>query len=97
MGPWRCLLLLPLLAVALRAQQQQFMEYVERRLTLLEVGTHAGPTSARRGAPGAFLPGGGSRPGARRSRAGDRQSWCGVPLLLPGPPQPSTSLAGTGA
>lgn len=38
MGPWRCLLLLPLLAVALRAQQQQFMEYVERRLTLLEVG-----------------------------------------------------------
>ncbi|XP_010018697.1 PREDICTED: olfactomedin-like protein 3 isoform X2 [Nestor notabilis] len=36
MGPWRCLLLLPLLAVALRAQQQQFMEYVERRLTLLE-------------------------------------------------------------
>ncbi|NWU06792.1 OLFL3 protein, partial [Cephalopterus ornatus] len=36
MGPWRCLLLLPLLAVPLRAQQQQFMEYVERRLTLLE-------------------------------------------------------------
>uniref|UniRef100_A0A8C5U727 Olfactomedin-like domain-containing protein n=1 Tax=Malurus cyaneus samueli TaxID=2593467 RepID=A0A8C5U727_9PASS len=34
MGPW--LLLLPLLAPALRAQQQQFMEYVERRLTLLE-------------------------------------------------------------
>ncbi|CAN8200191.1 unnamed protein product [Coccothraustes coccothraustes] len=36
MGPWRCLLLLPLLAPALRAQQQQFMEYVERRITLLE-------------------------------------------------------------
>lgn len=43
MGPWRCLLLLPLLAPALRAQQQQFMEYVERRLTLLEVQPRAGP------------------------------------------------------
>lgn len=37
MGPWRCLLLLPLLAAAPRAQQQQFMEYVERRLVMLEV------------------------------------------------------------
>ncbi|NXP41157.1 OLFL3 protein, partial [Leiothrix lutea] len=59
MGPWRCLLLLPLLAPALRAQQQQFMEYVERRITLLEVQPRAGPRT--RPAP-RIAPGRGSQP-----------------------------------
>lgn len=51
MGPWRCcLLLLPLLAAAPRAQQQ-LMEYVERRLALLEVrsGLRAASPADRRG------------------------------------------------
>lgn len=47
MGPWRCLLLLPLLAAAPRAQQQQFMEYVERRLALLEVRPGGGSGAMR--------------------------------------------------
>lgn len=53
MGPCRCLLL-ALLAVSLHAQQQQFMEYVERRLTLLEVGscTPLCPAPPYCGAPG---------------------------------------------
>lgn len=101
MGPWRCLLLLPLLAVALRAQQQQFMEYVERRLTLLEVGTHAGPTSPH------FTPPHGSRglPPWQWKQAwgevemgwGQSRAGVGCPCPCQGPAQPSTSLTGTGA
>lgn len=105
MGPWRCLLLLPLLAVALRAQQQQFMEYVERRLTLLEVGPHAGPTPHFAPPQGSqalppWQPAGlGAGLGRGGVRMGAEQSWHGVPQSPPhwGPAQPSMSITGTGA
>ncbi|NWR92509.1 OLFL3 protein, partial [Furnarius figulus] len=60
MGSWRCLLLLPLLlAPARRAQQQHFMEYVERRLTLLEQGISQ--LSLAQGPSSPQLPGRGTR------------------------------------
>lgn len=89
MGPWRCLLLLPLLAAALRAQQQQFMEYVERRLTLLEVGpvpasTPLAPLRGLQTLPPRQPAGLGAGLG-EEERDGTGQSWRGVPLPQPAP------------
>lgn len=87
MGPWRCLLLLPLLATALRAQQQQFMEYVERRLTLLEVrpvptSTLLAPLRGLQTLPPRQPARLGAGPG-EEERDGMEQSWRGVPLPQP--------------
>lgn len=88
MGPWRCLLLL-LLAAALRAQQQQFMEYVERRLTLLEVRPQFAPlhpTLPRHGAPRPFLSGGGGAGNQLGERWGRAElAWGAVAPTSPGP------------